>query len=1109
MTVGPSWWTRGVQHSRSSDTSRTAAGPGRGAGPDYRVGFPATRPTPVPSAAQRAVVEHVGGRMRVLAGPGTGKSTTLVEAVAERVAVRGVDPESLLVLTFSRRAAAELTERLAQRITVTTREPLVRTLHGYAYAVLRRHAHRLGEPVPRLLSAGESDLMVRELLAGHREAGTGLWPDAFAGALGTPRFATEVRDLLMRAAERGISPARLAEWGRRAKRPEWRAVAALAREYQDVADLRQGSSRFGAALDQAELTTAAVAVLRDDRTLAAEQQRVRRVFVDEYQDVDPAQARLIEMVASGADELVVFGDPDQAIYAFRGAEPAALRDIEVDTTVTLTDTHRMGPELVAASRRLARSLPGPGAHRELRSTRAEADLHPSALPTLDVRVFVTAAAEAAYVADNLRRAHLADGVPWSEMAVLVRSPEASLPAIRRAFGTAGVPIQARERDRPLTQDAMVAALLTLLRCAVEPGSLTGEVAVILLTGPLVGMDPMRVRRLRRSLRSLRPGEGPSADLLAAVLAGAGPPVELPADLREPLDRLRAMVAAARPTSATTGAVEVLWSVWERSDLAEGLTASAVAGGRAGRNADATLDAVVALFDWAADHAEQLPGAGVTAFLDVADAQPLTPEARAAAQGVPAVRVLSAHAAKGLEWEVVALLGVQEGRWPDLRGRTDLLGADELLQAAAGLPATVSRSAGLLADERRLFYVAATRARTRLVATAVAAADSEPSRFLAELQGGTDELPVGWPADAWGRRRELQMSGLVAELRRVVGRAGVDGETAQAAAEQLARLAAAGVGGAHPAQWYGLAAPSGRAEWQRGPVVVSPSAVESVSTCSLRGILERRGGRAPAGQAQIDGSVVHALAQGLALGVSDRDLTVQVEAFLDRQSHLPPWQIARARRSLSSMMTAARAWVQSQVGEREFLGSEQEVAATLPSGVDGAPPVRISGRVDWLSRRPDGSVVVSDFKTGVTAPTKAQVAENAQLAVYQLALSLGDEPTSALRPDSTPEGVSAGHRATDEQNADDRDTDEQRTAPSHRRAVSPGGGELIHLRTGQPKILEQRPLDPADHPRWVAQVREVARRFTEPDLEARQNPACDRCPVRGACPLRDEGRQVTR
>src|SRR6478736_1787104 len=319
----------------------------------------------VPTAQQRAVIEFTGRRLKVLAGPGTGKSSTLVEAVAQRIAVRDCAPESVLVLTFSRRAAAELTAGITRRLGITTREPIVRTLHGYAFSLLRAQAVRAGEPTPRLLAAGESDQMVRELLAGQRESGRGGWPDAVSAALGSPAFAAELRELMLRTAERGISPRLLADLGRRRRRPEWQAAAHFAREYQDVSDLRQGTSGLGAALDQAELTRAALGLLSDDSSLAEEQSRVRRIFVDEYQDVDPAQARLVELLASGADEFVVFGDPDQSIYAFRGSEPGALRDIDVDLTVCLTTSRRLSPAVLLATRRIAERLPGASAHRLL------------------------------------------------------------------------------------------------------------------------------------------------------------------------------------------------------------------------------------------------------------------------------------------------------------------------------------------------------------------------------------------------------------------------------------------------------------------------------------------------------------------------------------------------------------------------------------------------------------------------------------------------------------------------------------------------------------------------------------------------------------------------
>src|SRR5689334_23222990 len=142
----------------------------------YRLVRPAVEPpsAPVLDPSQRAVVEHERGPLLVLAGPGTGKTTTLVEAVVERVA-RGAAPDQVLVLTFSRKAADELRERIATRLGRTVAEPAAYTFHSWCFALVRAHAEP-GRP-PRLLSQPERDVRIRELLAGHAEgAGTVQWP---------------------------------------------------------------------------------------------------------------------------------------------------------------------------------------------------------------------------------------------------------------------------------------------------------------------------------------------------------------------------------------------------------------------------------------------------------------------------------------------------------------------------------------------------------------------------------------------------------------------------------------------------------------------------------------------------------------------------------------------------------------------------------------------------------------------------------------------------------------------------------------------------------------------------------------------------------------------
>ncbi|MET3803456.1 superfamily I DNA/RNA helicase [Nakamurella sp. UYEF19] len=1062
----------------------------------YRFGPvpPASAPVSL-TAEQLQVTVNTAPRLRVLAGPGTGKTTTLVEAVAHRVEVGGVSPEEILVLTFSRRAAAELSGRISRRLRLTTRETMVRTLHSYAYSVLRTQAAEAGEPSPRLLAAGESDQMVRDLLGGHVADGGGQWPDYLAGALSSQTFAGELREILLRAAGQGVPPARMVELGRRHKRQEWIAAGQFAREYQQVSDLRQGISGFGVALDQAELTAAALGALHRDEVLAAEQRRIRRIFVDEYQDVDPAQARLISVLSAGADELIVFGDPDQSIYAFRGAEPTAMRDIEVDVTAVLTLSRRSSPVLTAATRRVAALLPGTATHRELRTPDTDPDTQASAL--VEVKVFATAAREASYIADTLRRAHLLHGVPWGAMAILLRAPSVGLAAITRACVVAGVPVVLGGTDEVLSAEPVVSALLTTLDCGIRPAALTGERATELLSSPLGGVDALGLRRLRRAVRAANPGGGSSADLLAAVLAGAPLPVSVPTDLRPALQRVRALLTIALEGASSPSAETVLWQLWQATGLQESLVAAVERGGSGGQRADRALDAVLGLFAMANDLTQRLPLAGVDAFITQVRGRQLPGEQETERAG-DAVALLSAHAAKGLEWEVVAVAGVQEGTWPDLRPRGSLLGGRELLDLAAGLPVGVP-SSGLLAEERRLFYVAATRARRQLICTGVLNQDIVPSRFLQELLGTQDDLAVEQDAATpfvRNERRGLHLTDLLADLRRAVTDPSLPSPDREAAARHLAELATAGVPGARPDDWYGLAPRS----TDRSPIPpgerirVSPSLIESLENCALRAVLERRGGRTEPGQAQIEGIVVHAMAHGLALGVGEVELRAEIDTFLEGQERLPPWQLDRTRRGLLAMLEAACSWVRDNHPPRTLVGSELDMDIIIPPEGHETPDhaVHLVGRVDWLSRKADGGVVVTDFKTGATPPTKAEAQANAQLAAYQAAITLGAFSNSVT-------GVDAG----EEDSAESQDSAGQQGAEPMR----PGGAELVFLRSGRPKVLVQDEPTAASTTRWLGTIRSAAAHLAFSTARAQENARCERCPVRTSCPLQNEGRQV--
>ena len=219
---------------------------------------------PLLDPGQRAVVAHRGGPLLVLAGPGTGKTTTLVEAVLDRMSGEGaVRPEEILVLTFSRAAAAELRDRIGARLGETVGVPGATTFHSFCFALLGRFKDPalFSEPL-RLLSGPEQDVVIRELVRGTIDPLTGWqapagspdaarWPAALRAALGTRGFAQELRAVLLRAREQGLDPARLREFAERADREDWRAAARFFAEYLDVTDAR-------GVLDYAELVHRAV-----------------------------------------------------------------------------------------------------------------------------------------------------------------------------------------------------------------------------------------------------------------------------------------------------------------------------------------------------------------------------------------------------------------------------------------------------------------------------------------------------------------------------------------------------------------------------------------------------------------------------------------------------------------------------------------------------------------------------------------------------------------------------------------------------------------------------------------------------------------------------------
>ena len=1030
------------------------------------------------------------GTFRVLGGAGTGKSTLLVDTAVAQISA-GCDPESVLLLTGSAglgaQAKAAITATLLSSGDRTVvQEPLVRTVHSYAFAVLRLAAQRNGSPPPRLITSAEQDGIIGELLAGNVEDGdvcSVRWPARLRPALSTVGFATELRDLLARCSERGVDPAALQRIGRASGRAEWQAAGRFAQAYEQIMLLRSAVGMAAPqatvpALGAAELVGAALeAFATDADLLAAERARVKVLLVDDAQHLDPQAARLVQVLAAGAELTVITGDPRQTVFGYRGADLALLRGD--GPVLPLTESYRCAAPLADAIGAVARRLPGRDPVPEFTGTDA-----PGALTAgLAVRIAASAHAEAALIADGLRRAHLIDGVPWTQMAVIVRSVPRMGASLGRALKAAGVPVEVPQDDSALGDQPAVRALLTVLEATAN--SLDGERALALLTGPIGRVDPVSLRQLRRALRRAAHGSPVGVgDLLVDALHRGSD--TLADGQARALKRVRAVLAAAQRSAEGGGDPRhTLWQAWNRSGLQRRWLTASERGGPAGAQADCDLDAVTAMFDVAEQYVEQAAGASLRGLIDHIAALALPPVRRDDSPQSDAVAVLSAHSALSREWDFVVIAGVQEGLWPNVSPRGGVLATAELVDVIDGVADAgqrgLSSRAPLLAEERRLLIAAMGRARSRLLVTAVDS-DSDgddamlPSSFCRELSALTtdsvaeDAAPIRSP-------RVLAQAALVGRLRSVVCSppGGVDDAERDCAAVQLARLAEVGVPGADPASWYGMqdlscAEPlwecGGDGEGGEGKshvVTLSPSTLQTLSDCPLRWLLERHGGSSARDVRSALGSLVHALVSEP--GKAESQMLNELETVWSQIPFDAQWHADNELNRHLEMLATFLRWRADTRHELTELGAEVDVEGDVVQADGERPAVRLRGRLDRLERDSEGRLVVIDIKTSKSPVSKDDAQSHAQLAMYQLAVA---------------EGLLA-------------DGDE------------PGGGRLVYVGKtsgGGAAEREQAALTPEGRAEWQALVHEAAAATKGPQFLARINNGCAHCPVRAMCPAQE-------
>ncbi|HEX6497509.1 MAG TPA: ATP-dependent DNA helicase [Micromonosporaceae bacterium] len=1022
-------------------------------------------PTPEQAAVVHAPVEP----LLVVAGAGSGKTETMAARVVWLVANNHVRADQVLGLTFTRKAAGELAHRVRARLAQLTRrygrdellvgEPTVATYHSYAARIVTEHGVRAGyEPATRLLSEASCWQLADAIVRSY----TG---DMSAVDSAPSTVVAAVLQLAADLSEHLVTPDELATWTGRfhaevASRPGrmYRDVSALlSRQRARLALLPlvrayTERKRLLEAMDFGDqLAWAAQVATGHPEVGALERDRYRVVLLDEYQDTSHAQVTLLRALFGGGHPVTAVGDPCQSIYGWRGASAGSLDRFPTEfpdrsgapaRTVSLATSWRNRPEILSVANALSRPLRDHG-HRVARLSAAPRPAAPAGAATVRCALLETDADEADWIADSIVAAwQHAAGVTGPDVppaAIPVRSRpttavvtrvRAQIPVIETALRARGLPVEivglGGLLDTPEVRD-----VISTLRVLADPSA--GPALLRLLTGARWRIGPRDLVALHRRARALADAghgaDGRGADAVTADRLDEATLVEALDDLGEPeqyspAGYRRFSAFAAELRSLRRRLDQPLPDLLADIERTMGLDVEVeVRTGDAGL-ARAHLDALGAVAERFVAEAEGATVASFLAYLDAAESEErgLAPGEVEVVEG--AVQILTGHAAKGLEWDVVAVAGLTQGVFPGpsratdhwlgglgvlpfpLRGDRDGLPALDLSSAAD--QKDVARALTTFAEswkahdereERRLAYVAVTRARRLLLCSGYWWGEGTkrprgPSPFLTEIRdeclagagvvdawapappdGATNPTAANvarasWPADPLGERRRVldEAADLV--------RAAIDRALREPVAISTAVVGRVPVDEAERWAYEVDLLLAERARLTRNPdAPVEVPLSDHVSVSQLVALY-----RDPA-----------ALAARLR-----RPMPTRPDPYARRGTAFHRWLEQRfaADRLLDidELPGAADEDAASDDAltelQRSFLASEWADRTPVEVEVPFATVIGdlvVRGRIDAVFAEPDGGYVVVDWKTGRPPPPgRAARAASIQLATYRLA-----------------------------------------------------------------------------------------------------------------------------
>ena len=614
--------------------------------------------------AQHDAVTHVGGPLLVVAGAGSGKTRVLTHRIAHLMEHHGLSPFEILAITFTNKAAGEMRHRLGGLVGPVAEDMWVSTFHAACVRILRRDAEHIDYPSRfTIYDQGDAVRLCSYVLRDLN--------------IDVKRFPPRsVHAAISAAKNDNISAADYAE----------RAGNIFERRIADVFELYQRRLKAAAAMDFDDLLQRAVELLRDHpEVLARWRQRFGHVLVDEYQDTNPVQNELVIRLAAESRQVTAVGDADQSIYAFRGADVRNILEFEnafADVRIVLLEQNYRSTQniLDAANAVIVNNLGRKP--KDLWTDRGSG-------PTILSYHADDEVDEARYVVDSMVRRHEGDQMRWDEMAVFYRT-NAQSRAVEEQLVRAGVPYTlvggTRFYDRREVRDAMA-----YLKTVANPGD---EVSAKRALGtPKRGVGATSIAKLE----TLAAAQGITFHEALRRCAEAGVAGRSAVGVRQFLDLIESAVALNASPAA------VLSEVLERSGYLDELRAEGTV------EADGRLENLAELVGTAGEYET------VESFLEevalVADTDDLD-------DSVASVTLMTLHAAKGLEYPDVYMIGMEDGVFPHIR--------------ALGEPRE-------LEEERRLAYVGITRAMQRLTLAHAwsrllygSRQYNPPSRFLREM-----------------------------------------------------------------------------------------------------------------------------------------------------------------------------------------------------------------------------------------------------------------------------------------------------------------------------------------------------------------------------------------